>query len=62
MIPAVDGVFSFPPNGFISHLIVLSTSSISCSSFPHEAHSVLSFSRTDSLSEDERLLGMGVGV
>lgn len=46
--------FSFPPNGFISQLIVLSTSSISCSSFPRGAHSVFPFSRSDSLSEGER--------
>lgn len=51
MIPALDGVFSFPPNGFISHLIVLSTLSISCGPFPHGTHSVFSFSRIDSLSE-----------
>lgn len=50
MILALDGVFFFPPNGFISHLIVPSALSISCP-FPHRAHSVFSFSRIDSLSE-----------
>lgn len=46
--------FSFPCNGFISHLTVLSTLSVSCSFFPRGAHSVFSFSRIDSHSESER--------
>lgn len=54
MFLALDGAFSFPPNGFISHLIVLSTLHVSCSYFPCGAGLVFSFSRIDSLSEDEK--------
>ena len=50
LTPALGGepsAFSFLSNGFISHL------SMSYGSFPCGAHSVFSFSRTDSLSEGE---------